>query len=261
MAIAFHANLYIPTHSMVHRWAARPKLLSLLTLMFAIALIQHLVILPWALLVVGLLYGLARLPLSYLMGRLPYPGFFIAATVGVLPWVTGHTVLWEWGWLALKLEGLQSAGLIAGRFLAILVVSFVLLGTTPFLDILEALRSMRVPAILTDMALLTYRYLFDIAAQLATMRQAMQLRGYGSRHLATRQQWLCLAALFGSLLLRSYEQSQQIYKAMRLRGYGQGIPQTQRRQTVTSTSTALMTGATLVAALMFIVGEFSLSHL
>ena len=42
--------------------------------------------------------------------------------------------------------------------------------------------------------------------------------------------WQQLAAVMGTLLVRSYEQSERVYKAMRLRGYGQGrSPNTQIR--------------------------------
>jgi cobalt/nickel transport system permease protein len=78
--------------------------------MFAVALIRHVVVLPLALLGVLLLYGFARLPLTYLWQRLAYPGLFILAMVAVLPWVSGETVLWQGGWLSLRLEGLTMAG-------------------------------------------------------------------------------------------------------------------------------------------------------
>jgi cobalt/nickel transport system permease protein len=128
--------------------------------------------------------------------------------------------------------------------LAILITGFILLGTTPFLDILKALRSLGLPSLLTDMTLLTYRYLYDIAEQLATMQQAMGLRGYGYRRQTTRQRWRWLAALLGTLLLRSYERSQRVYKAMRLRGYGQvtaGLPSPDQLYR-TSTTTLMATG-------------------
>ncbi|MGF1459639.1 MAG: cobalt ECF transporter T component CbiQ [Leptolyngbyaceae cyanobacterium] len=221
MAVALHADVFVPGQSTIHRWAVRSKLISLLALMFAIAMVQHLVLLPGAFLVVVGLYCWSGLPLAYLRRRLPYPGLFIVAMVGLLPWVSGTTVLWQWSIFALHLEGIQMAALIAGRFLAILTTGFILLGTTPFLTLIKGLRSLGVSPLLSDMALLTYRYLFDIAAQLATMQQAMRLRGYGQMRQTLRRQWRWLAALFGSLLLRSYEQSQRIYKAMRLRGYGQ----------------------------------------
>ena len=145
MAVSLHADVYIPGQSVVHRWAARPKLLSLLALMFAIVTVRHLVLLPWVFGVVAGLYLWSQLPLTYLWRRLPYPGLFIVAMVGLLPWISGETVLWQWSIFSLRLEGLQTAALIAGRFVAILTTGFVLLGTTPFLTLLEAMRSLGRP--------------------------------------------------------------------------------------------------------------------
>ena len=262
MAIATHADIFIPGKSVIHRWAVRPKLLSLLTLMFAIALVRHLTLIPAVLAIIAMLYLYSGLPWQYLRRRLTYPGFFIVAMVGLLPWVAGETILWEWMIFTLKLEGLQTAALIMSRFLAILTTSFILLGTTPFLDMLKALRSLGLPPLLMDMALLTYRYLFDIANQLATMRQAMGLRGYGLRNQTLQRRWSWLAALFGSLLLRSYERSQRVYKAMRLRGDGHGR---NRSYTMASRSagnrSVLPTVFTLFAALSLVIGESILTFL
>ncbi|MEM6837934.1 MAG: cobalt ECF transporter T component CbiQ [Cyanobacteria bacterium P01_C01_bin.120] len=262
MAVGVHADIFIPGQSAIHRWATRPKLLSLLALMFAIAMVRHLVLLPWVFAVVIGLYLWSQLPLTYLLRRLPYPGMFILAMVGLLPWLSGETVLWEWSFLALRLEGLQTAALIAGRFLAILTTGFVLLGTTPFLSLLEAMRSLGLPPLLTDMTLLTYRYLFDVANQLVTMRQAMRLRGYGYVRQTVSRQWGWLVALLGSLLLRSYEQSQRVYQAMRLRGYGHGAPPRYLSSHPSGRMTlALPTGLIWLAAISFVVGEFFLSPL
>ena len=261
MATVLHRELYIRTDSAIHRWAVRPKLLSLLALMFAIALVRHVAVVPLAMLGVLILYGCARLPLAYLWQRLAYPGLFILAMVAVLPWVSGETVLWQWGWLALRLEGMTMAGLVIGRFLAILITGFILLGTTPFLDILKALRGWGLPPLLTDMALLTYRYLYDIAAQLATMQQAMGLRGYGHRRQTARRQWTWLAALMGSLLLRSYERSQRVYKAMRLRGYGQQPPRATVAAATPDPVGAIATPLTLTAATILVLAEIWISRL
>lgn len=262
MAVSLHAEVFVPGQSAIHHWAARPKLVSLVALMFAIAMVRHLVLLPWVLLVVGGLYLWSQLPLTYLARRLPYPGLFIVAMVGLLPWISGETVIWEWSILTLRLEGLQLAALIAGRFLAILTTGFILLGTTPFLTLLETLRSLGLPPLLTDMALLTYRYLFDIANQLATMRQAMKLRGYGQSRQTVRRQWGWLAALMGSLLLRSYEQSQRVYQAMRLRGYGQNAPAPRKMAASAGQQRwAWPTSLTLLAAASLVIGEILLPPL
>jgi cobalt/nickel transport system permease protein len=258
---AVHFDTYVPRESVIHHWSPRLKLISLLALMFACATVQHITLVPWMLGLVALLYGLSGLPLSFLQQRLSYPGLFILAVVVLLPLTVGDTVLWQWGWLALRQEGLQATLLILGRFLAILTLGFILLGTTPFLTLLEAMRSLGLPTILADMSLLTYRYLHEIGAMLVTMQQAMRLRGFGQR----RQHWLKvngrtmlhLAMLTGNLLIRSYERSERIYKALRLRGYGYG-PKSAQEESVSPQVSVLswgLTGGALACAAALIVAE------
>lgn len=257
------ANLeaYSGLQSPLHCWTPRLKLVSLGALMFAFAAVNQLWLLPVMLLTVAIFYGLSHLPLGFLLGRLRYPGLFIAAVVVLLPFTSGETVLWQWGWLSLRQEGLATTGLVVCRFLSILTIGFILLGTTPFLTLIRAMRSLGLPAILADMTLLSYRYLFEVSDTLATMQQAMRLRGFGQQ-----QRWLRLnprmvkqlASLTGSLLIRSYERSERVYKAMRLRGYGQ-LPRRllSDRQPCDRWSQTL-TGITLALAIGFVVADIGL---
>ncbi|MGB3138918.1 MAG: cobalt ECF transporter T component CbiQ [Nodosilinea sp.] len=252
-------DTYIHRESVIHRWSPRLKLVSLGALMFAFATVQHLALVPWLLGLTAMLYGLSELPLSFLRQRLSYPGMFILAVVVLLPLTVGETVLWQWGWLTLRLEGLQATGLIVGRFVSILTLGFILLGTTPFLTLLQAMRSLGLPNLLADMTLLSYRYLFEIAAMLSTMQQAMRLRGFGHRP----QRWLRvnsqtmqqLAMLAGNLLIRSYEQSERVYKAMRLRGYGQRQPAPPQAADPLSVQNWALTAGVLVAAASLVIAE------
>jgi cobalt/nickel transport system permease protein len=259
MAIAFHHDFFVPRESAIHLWPAQPKVLCLMGMMFSIALVTQWVLLPWILIGVMGLYLYAQLPLSYLRRRLPYPGIFILATVVLLPFTSGQMILWQWSGLLLRQEGLETAILIAGRFLSIMTLGFILLGSTPFLEVLGVMRSLKIPPLLTDMALLTYRYLFDVAEQFATMRQAMALRGYGRQRQSLLRQWTWLSSLFGSLLVRSYDQSQRVYQAMRLRGYGQGSCLHQR-QTRSQGNPPYLTGGAIALTVCLITAEWILSH-
>lgn len=254
-------DTYIHRESVIHRWSPRLKLVSLLVLMFAFATVHQLALVPWMLGLAALLYGLSGLPVSFLRHRLSYPGLFILGLVVVLPLTVGDTVLGQWGWLTLRQEGLQATMLIVGRFLSILTLGFILLGTTPFLTLLQAMRSLGLPTILADMTLLSYRYLFEIAAMLSTMQQAMRLRGFGQR----RQRWLRvngqtmqqLAMLAGNLLIRSYEQSDRVYRAMRLRGYGYGgkVAVGQSAAAQPGTLSWVLAAAVLAAAVSLVIAE------
>ncbi|MEL6158758.1 MAG: cobalt ECF transporter T component CbiQ [Cyanobacteria bacterium J06623_5] len=254
-------DTYVEGRSHLHSWTPRLKLLSLGLLMFAFAAVQHLSLVPPMLCLTALIYAASRLPLSFLLKRLRYPGLFILTVVLVLPFTAGETVLSQWGPIALRHEGLIAMVLVVGRFLSILTLGFVLLGTTPFLTLLRAMRSLGLPPLLADMTLLSYRYLFETADMLSTMQQSMKLRGFGQQ-----KRWLRLngqilrqlSRLLGTLLVRSYERSERIYKAMQLRGYGQlKQPQLIAQQPIDSSS-AVLTGIVATAALCFGIAEITL---
>ncbi|MEO1590529.1 MAG: cobalt ECF transporter T component CbiQ [Cyanobacteria bacterium J06632_22] len=218
---------YAQGHSPIHQWAPRSKLVGLGLLVVGYATVQSLWLVPVMVSVTASLYAASRLPLSFLRSRLRYPSLFLLGVVITLPWLSGSTVLWRWGPLALRQEGLLTMLLVAGRFGSMITLGIVLLGSTPFLQLIGALRGLGLPDLLADMTLLAYRYLFDIADQLARLKQAMRLRGFSFHRTQT---WQPLAAVTGTLLIRTYEQSERVYKAMRLRGYGNGQavqPQTQ----------------------------------
>jgi len=248
---------YIAGRSPIHSWTPRLKLLSLGLLMFAFAAVRQLPLVLPMLAATAAIYALSGLPISFLLRRLRYPGLFILTVVLILPLTSGESVLFEWGLLAVRQEGLLAMTLVVSRFVCILTLGFVLLGTTPFVALLRSLRSLGLPALLTDMTLLTYRYLFETADMLGTMQRSMRLRGFGH----TKRRWFSLhkqdmqrlVGLLGTLLIRSYERSEKIYTAMRLRGYGRlKRPPIQDRAGVNS---LFLTGVTVAAALFFFVTE------
>ena len=259
MAMA-NFETYVGGRSRLHSWTPRLKLVSLGSLMFAFAAIRQLPLVLPMLCVTAILYLLSELPFSFLLKRLRYPGLFILMVVLVLPF-SGETVLWQWGALALRQEGVENMVLVVGRFLSILTLGFVLLGTTPFVTLLRALRSLGLPNLIADMTLLTYRYLFETSEMLSTMQRSMRLRGFGQQQQRwfrlQRQDLQRLAGLLGTLLIRSYERSERVYKAMQLRGYGQ-LKRPEVKAAVDSSS-VLLTGFCIIAALSVVIAEFSLS--
>lgn len=215
LAIDRYAYLTSPIHS----WQQGYKLVGLLGLIFAFSFIRSLILLPIIVAITIIFFLLSRLPFSYLISRLRYPGWFILAVVFFLPFTAGNTIIFQYGWLNIKQEGCETALLIIVRFLCILTLSIVLFGTAPFLNSIKALRSLGLPKAIVDMALLAYRYLEELGEMLSTMQKAIKLRGF-NYHQLNRRYLQVLASLVGSLFVRSYERSNRIYHAMILRGYG-----------------------------------------
>lgn len=159
----------------------------------------------------------ARIRPARLWQALRLPGVVIAGLVLVLPFTSGDTVLASFGPLTLRAEGLAGAAGIALRFVCIFALIVVFLAPLPLSHLINALRGLRLPALLIDMALLTLRHMTDLRQDLARMQTAMRLRGgqIGWRSRIRHTGWI-----LASLLLRSHARSERVYHAMILRGHG-----------------------------------------
>lgn len=119
------------------------------------------------------------------------------------------------------------AGLI--RFVSILWKSWIsvqaallLTATTHFLEVLWALRALRLPAIMVTILSLMYRYLFVLVDEAQRLMRARDCRSAtldarGGRSVWWRAQ--VTGRMVGTLLLRAFERSERIYVAMLARGY------------------------------------------
>ena len=97
----------------------------------------------------------------------------------------------------------------------ILLASYLLVATTRINDLCGALRKLHVPSLLVSLFLMTYRYIFVMMQELATMSEAYHLRAPGQKGVHHKA-W---GSFLGQLLLRSSDQASEIYSAMKLRGY------------------------------------------
>jgi len=211
---------YAHLDSPLHRWEPRCRLVAFMALIFAFSFVRDLRLLPAMVAASFALYAVSRLPVSFLLTRLRFPGFFLLMMAVLLPFLSGQTVIARLGPLALRQEGCLDLLLIVVRFVCILTAGLILFGAAPFLTTIKAMRALGLPPILADMTLFSYRYIYEIGDDLETMETAMGLRGFRLRRFRSRSLGV-LASLAGSILVRSYEQSERVYKAMILRGYGQ----------------------------------------
>lgn len=210
---------YAHINSPIHRWDARFKLVGMLGLIFSFSSVQDLRLMPVILGITLVIFLISHLPMAYLAARLRYPGIFLIAVAIVLPIFSGSIVLMRLGPIALYQEGLTSLLLIVVKFLCILTLGVVLFGSSTLITNIKAMRNLRLPPILADMMLLTYRYIFELGYDLKTMEMSMRLRNHRAGRFSLRS-INTLASLSGTLLIRSYERAERIYKAMILRGYG-----------------------------------------
>ncbi len=243
-------DTYAHLKSPLHQWEMRLKIASLLLLILAFALVETVWLLPIMFAITLGIYALSGLPFAFLRSRLTVPGYFILALVIFLPFVAGTTEMATVGPLTIREEGLLQAGLIIGRFFCIFTTAIVLFSTNTFLNAIRALRGLKFPDIMADMVLLTYRYLFEINTLFSTIRTAARLRGFQGNLFAPNT-IKTVTSLAGHLLVRSYEQSQQVYTAMVLRGYGTDGAKVYHQKP--TTADYLKTALTLITAITLFV--------
>jgi cobalt/nickel transport system permease protein len=97
-----------------------------------------------------------------------------------------------------------------------LAAMIILSSTTPFSEILELLRRLRMPALFVTTLSLLYRYMFVLVDQGERMMRARRSRTFGPRR---RLAWRSGAGVVGQLFIRSTERAERVYAAMSARGW------------------------------------------
>ncbi len=204
--------------SLVSRLDPRWKLAALL---FAAAIAATLHTLPaatCALAAALLLAFLARLPPRWFLQRLGALAVFLALFTLPLPWLLDDNGPgWSVGPVRFSLHGLEVALLLGAKAVTIVTLFLVVQVTAPLEATLKAAHALRVPGLLVQLGLLSYRYLFVLADELARLRIALRVRGYRNR--ANRHSYRTAGHVAGTLLVRGYERAERVSQAMRCRGF------------------------------------------
>jgi len=167
---------------------------------------------------------LALALLGLLASRTPWRAllFFVLAPSWALLLVAvgfavgfGHTPLWSVGPITVTTEGLAQGGNAVLRVASEMSWMALLILTTPFHDILGALRWFRVPEVLVGTLGFMYRYIFMLFDEFSSMRSAARVRGGFDgvgRGMGTT------GALLAQIFFRAYDRSERIALAIQARG-------------------------------------------
>ncbi len=182
----------------------RVKLLCFLSLAVVIAFLTGADILLLALAFIVSLAALSRVPPLHLARgyAMAFPFIFVASLTMLFTSGADHAM---------------SMGL---RISASVLLLLVLVSSTPFMDVLWALRWFRLPSVLSDMMMFTYRFIFVMLDESGRMRLARASRGFkGGRSLLDREAFKVLSNSIGMIFLRSYRRADRVYLALLSRGY------------------------------------------
>ncbi|SFL53996.1 cobalt ECF transporter T component CbiQ [Geodermatophilus ruber] len=163
---------------------------------------------------VVLALGPARVPARTFGRAVRWPLAFVA--VGALTAV----VTVDGGGLGWAPDAAARAGSLVGHALAGSAAVLLLATTTPMSDLLPALRRLRVPAAVIEVASVTYRLLFVLLDSLRTIREAQAARmGYSS----LRRTYRSSGALAAAVLTRSWDRAGRLQEGLAGRGLETGL--------------------------------------
>lgn len=222
---------YRHSHSLVHQLDGRVKFVLAVAYILTCSLTP---ISAWAvyILLLALILSieiLSTLGVGYVLKRASLALPFVLAALPVIFTIEGAELfslpLGAWT-LTASVEGLERFVSIALKSWLSVQVAIVLAATTPFPELLQAMRAVGIPRLLVAMFGLTWRYLFVLVDEALRLMRARAARsGVNLSNQKAKEGggivWRAgvTGGMAGSLFLRGIDRSDRIYTAMLSRGY------------------------------------------
>jgi cobalt/nickel transport system permease protein len=245
-------------HSLVHRLDARVKLVLVVAFILTTALVPA-GAWPVYILLAALAFSaelLSELGLLFYLKRALLALPFVLAALPVLVTIPGPALLRLSPGLSISLPGLERFISVALKSWISIQMAILLASTTPFPDILLAMRALRLPKLLVAIIGLMWRYLFVMVDEAFRLIRARQSRSGASVNSGAKvggslfwRAWVT-GSMAGSLFIRSLERSDRIYNAMLARGYDGEIRALPQPAISQSGWAALLAGLGLLGGLL-----------
>lgn len=214
---------YWRLESPIHSWDPRLKILTLIILAFSISSVNHISTAFGCLFISILILQLTKIPFSFSLKRLAAVTMFVGPFFLIMPLTvkaqSGDTIYFftHLKFLEINTRGLLLAAKVYLKAVSIVLLTVPMFGTNRFDISIKALERLKVPNSIIQMLLFSYRYIFVFLSELKRMSLAMKLRKFSP---ATNFHTLRTYGNFlGTLLVRSFERTEEVYHAMLSRGY------------------------------------------
>ncbi len=203
--------------SFIHRLDPRLKIIILVMLASVTAAGSNIFMLAQALGFSVLLILAAGLDIREVFRRLTLMNVFIAGIWLLVPFTYPGEVLWEIGPLQMTAAGLAYALRITLRSNAVMLAVFALLSTSSVSSLMQSFAYFHLPKKLIYLFFFVYRYIFVLGDEFGSLQNSIRARGFKST--TSLHSYRIYAFLIGMLLVRSYERSTRVYRAMLARGF------------------------------------------
>lgn len=208
------------TQGLLQRLDPRVKVIGLLLLVVATAMSHSLLVIAALFALALSLALLSQVPIRHLASRVWLAVLFFTGAIA-LPaiFVTPGDLLYRLPILhwPITAQGLKASLYLLSRVETATTFSVLLVLCTPWMQVLKALRVLRVPVIAVVILGITYRYIFVLLQIAADMFESRQSRMVGK--LPGSDQRRLAAASVGVLLGKSIQLSNDVYLAMLSRGF------------------------------------------
>ena len=215
----FYADEFAHAPGFLQSLDPRAKIIGLGAMVLAASSTRHSEALA-IMLVFGLILAIAsRIPLKVLAAR-AWAGIFLLTFVlaGPAMFTTpGDPIIHFPFEITITDRGLKTAGLLILRVETAATFPALLILSTPWMHVLKALRVLRVPVPLVVILALTCRYIVLLLQTAQDMFEARESRRIGM--LSTKQQRQMATSSVGVLFTKTLVLSEEVYLAMRARGY------------------------------------------
>lgn len=240
-------------------WDTTLKIPSLFLLMMSMAFIRDqrlMFLLPC---IAAVLFISSGVRLRLLLSRFRAPLLFLLFVSTFLILFSEGEIFLNAGPFALRSKGLILAMNTCTRVLSVITIGIVMVNTTPLSGLSVKLKRMLIPSILVDIGIMTGRYIMVIGEDYRKMKNARKLRGYAPGGSISKRFRVIVPAA-ATLLIRGFQQSEMVFHAMHMRGYGGGFAGKNPRNDVNgfSASGMIMFLLTVTLSVMLVILEITI---
>lgn len=212
-----HLEVFAEGESFLHKLDPRIKILVFLSFALLCAISKGLLV-PFLYLITSLIFiFITKLNSKALLNRLAGANFFILFIWIFIPFSYESNHYISLGILKISYEGLKYALSITLKCNAIILATIALLSTSTIFSLAHAMLHLKVPSKLVTIFFLFYRYISVMHEEYTKIKRAVFARGFIPK--TNIHTYKTYAYVLGALLLKSFERSEEIYRAMLARGF------------------------------------------
>ncbi|MBE0426110.1 MAG: cobalt ECF transporter T component CbiQ [Nitrospirae bacterium] len=217
-----HLEEFAEGNSFFHRLDPRVKFITIIPYIFVIAFMKGLNGPVLSLIISLVMIAFTGISIKKLLSRLVVVNAFVLLLWIFLPFSYSGTEVFQIGHLKATREGFLQVLSITLKTNAIVIATIAILGTSEVFSLAHALVHLKVPDKLVYLFFFFYRYISVLHEEYIRLKRTMTIRAFKAR--TSIHTYKTYAYLIGMLIVRSYDRSQRIYKAMLCRGFKGKFP-------------------------------------